>query len=94
MADRLFDLICLADWNPIVFIINAKENGSAAKVTPALFLLSRQSGAGKERIAKRFLQSIGDKNLKKKVTTTSMQPRKSEVNRADYHFMSKDECVR
>ncbi|MDR2778834.1 MAG: guanylate kinase [Puniceicoccales bacterium] len=79
----------------IVFLLPLKnKHNSARNVSPILFILSGPSGVGKDTVIRRLLKEIGDKSLKKIVTTTTRLPRKDEVNGIDYHFVSKEEFFR
>jgi guanylate kinase len=58
-----------------------------------LFVLSGPSGIGKNTIAERLLKEVGDKNLKRVVTVTTRQPRNSEVDGVDYHFVTRSKFL-
>lgn len=54
-----------------------------------LIVFSGPSGAGKDTILKRLLET--DSNFRLSVSATTRAPRQGEVNGQDYHFISKDQ---
>ncbi|MDR0741985.1 MAG: guanylate kinase [Puniceicoccales bacterium] len=79
---------------PIVLFSMKSKHSSARKVSPTLFILSGPSGVGKDTVARRLLQKVGAKNLKRMVTTTTRQPREGEMDGIDYHFIDREEFLR
>src|ERR1700730_12473400 len=57
-----------------------------------VFILSAPSGAGKTTIWRAALDRMPD--IEFSVSLTTRQPRGSEVNGTDYHFVSEDEFIR
>ena len=57
-----------------------------------VFILSAPSGAGKTTIWRAALERIP--GIEFSVSLTTRKPRGSEVNGADYHFVSEDEFIR
>ncbi|HEX5368281.1 MAG TPA: guanylate kinase [Dehalococcoidia bacterium] len=56
---------------------------------PLLVVISGPSGAGKDSVADRLLESLP--GLHRVVTMTTRPPRPGEVDGRDYHFVSEDE---
>ncbi len=57
-----------------------------------LFVISGPSGAGKGTICKEILDR--ERNIKLSVSMTTRQPRKGEVDKVHYHFVTKEEFNR
>ena len=53
-----------------------------------LFVISGPSGAGKGTICKEILDQ--ERNIELSVSMTTRQPRKGEIDKVHYHFVTKD----
>ncbi|MDR3144240.1 MAG: guanylate kinase [Puniceicoccales bacterium] len=58
-----------------------------------LFILSGPSGVGKNTVAERLLETVGDENLRRVITVTTRPPRSFEKNGIDYHFISRSQFL-
>lgn len=71
-------------------IVNAdNDNNMAASGKGRLFILSAPSGAGKTTLCRALMGHFSD--MLYSVSYTTREPRKDEINGADYHFISKED---
>jgi len=71
------------------FIVNAENDYMAASARGRLFILSAPSGAGKTTLCRALIKHFND--MLYSVSYTTREPRKDEINGADYNFISKED---
>ena len=71
-------------------IMNMQNRSGILEVTRrgTVFILSSPSGAGKTTLVKYLLSN--DRDLRLSVSVTTRQPRKSEIDGRDYHFVDQE----